>query len=376
VSRAIVLPFALSAALGCSTRPPKTVDVAGTGGHGIGETTSETPPADSGADGDKLDVGPSATGGNGGDGTTGGCQKIDFLFIVDNSLSMGGEQENLRASFPAFMHTIEETMDASFFHIMVVSTDDGYGLGYEHDCSGSDCTCTPAPLCCENACGAMGIGMSCFGHECDELPITECDRSAGTGRTMSAEGVDCALDGDRRYLLHTQPDLNEAFECVATVGTAGAAGEKPMLAMIEALSDEHNAAGGCNEGFLRDDAILVVTVITDEEDDDEEELGPAGYPGSPGNPPDWVDAVVAAKGGDPNAVVFLALVGDGNLDGGQCVGEPMNMVGAEPAPRLQAVADALPFGVVGSVCAPNYDPFFENAVEVIDASCQMFDPVG
>ena len=56
-------------------------------------------------------------------------------------------------------------------------------------------------------------------------------------------------------------------------------------------------AGGCNEGFLRDDAILVVTFITDEEDT-----------GSAGNPDSWKQTLVDAKGGNEEAIVVLGLV--------------------------------------------------------------------
>ncbi len=315
----------------------------------------------------KLDVG-SDTMQTGGD-VEGGCQKIDFLFVVDNSGSMEDEQANLIASFPGFMSTITETLQASFFHLMIVSTDNAEGAGSNTSCVNGACNCTPAPVCCENACGS---GATCNDFDCSkDLPITQCDRDWGTGKTYDASGNNCAIDGDRRYMLHTQASLEATFACAANVGVYGAGTEKPMLAMQSALSSENNDAGGCNDGFLRNDAILVVTVITDEEDDVPD--------GSTGSPPQWVASLVEAKGGNPEAVVFLALVGDSNMPGGVCEpgADPGAIgAGAEAAPRLQAVANGLPFGLIGSVCAPDYTPFFAEAVSVIDASCQVFEPEG
>ncbi len=328
--------------------------------------TSGDDEADADETGTKLDLpGP---GMNSGGDASGGCQKIDFLFIIDNSGSMQEEQANLIASFPGFMSTITETLEAGFFHVMAISTDNGEGGSTIVSCSNGSCDCTPAPLCCEHSCGASMLpSTSCNGFDCNDLPITECDRSWGAGKVHSSDGMECGIEGDRRYMLHTQPDLAGSFACSASVGLYGSGAEKPMLALNNALSDDLNGSGACNQGFLRKDAILVVTLITDEEDDNTD----AEAPGSPGNPPEWIEALVEAKGGNPEAVVFLALVGDNNLPGATCAAGV-----AEAAPRLQAVAQGLPFGVVGSVCAPDYTPFFAAAVSVIDASCTIFEPEG
>ncbi|MEY2931849.1 MAG: hypothetical protein RL033_2598, partial [Pseudomonadota bacterium] len=51
-----------------------------------------------------------------------GCRKVDFLFVIDNSLSMLDEQSNLARSFPGFIQVVEQVLEARDFHIMVVST--------------------------------------------------------------------------------------------------------------------------------------------------------------------------------------------------------------------------------------------------------------
>ena len=46
---------------------------------------------------------------DGGGGTVDalGCSKMDLLFVIDNSGSMGQEQTNLIANFPAFIAVLE-----------------------------------------------------------------------------------------------------------------------------------------------------------------------------------------------------------------------------------------------------------------------------
>jgi hypothetical protein len=360
-------------------------DDAGLTGAGIGEdgggpstqTTGDPPtetsggsPGDDGAGTPKLDVAPSDTAGNPGDQGV-GCEKIDFLFVIDNSGSMQDEQQNLKNSFPGFIGAIRDTLDAQDYHIMAVSTDNGQNTGLMSSCTNGVCTCTPAPVCCENACNS-GSG-TCNGFPCDDLPIGGCDLQYGTGKTYDENGTDCQLAEDRRYMLDGQPDLEGAFTCVASVGTYGAGNEKPMLALTEAVGKPHNEAMGCNAGFLRDDAILVVTFITDEEDDN------AGDDGSPGGPEQWAADLIAAKQGNGGAVVPLGLFGDSDVPGGQCVpgADPGGGGdGAEPAPRLRAFVEQFENGVVGSVCAPDYAPFFLEAVAVIDVACDTFVPEG
>src|SRR5690606_1070504 len=122
-----------------------------------------------------------------------------------------------------------------------------------------------------------------------------------------------------------------------------------------------SAAGGCNEGFLRKDALLVVTFITDEEDDGQSKGTPAG----------WNAALVAAKVGAEKSIVVLGLIGDPDQPNAVCgAGQ------AEESPRLRAFAESFTFGSWGSICSPDYAPFFDASVSVIDTACEQFEPVG
>jgi hypothetical protein len=309
------------------------------------------------------------TAEGGGDG----CDKVDFLFVVDNSGSMQDEQANLLGAFPLFIQTIQTTLvDAQDYHIMAVSTDNGQNTGLSSSCTNGVCTCTPAPICCQNACN-NGFATSCNGFPCDNLPITACDTEYGTGKLYDANGTFCDLADGRRYMLDDQADIPGTFQCIANVGTYGSGEERPMQAMLTAVNDTNNNTGGCNEGFLRDDAILVVVFITDEEDDNLMDAGSIGDPAS------WYADLVDAKNGDPSAIVMMGLYGDSFLPSGTCPvgGDPGNGgPGAEDGLRLHEFTTMFDYGIPGSVCGTSneYSTFFTDAVAIIDTTCTEFDP--
>ncbi|HTV18191.1 MAG TPA: hypothetical protein VMG12_05960 [Polyangiaceae bacterium] len=255
-----------------------------------------------------------------------GCTAVDFLFVIDNSDSMDDEQENLTRSFPGFIEVVKERLQLRDFHIMVVGT-------------GGDREDEDEPT----------------------LDPLDCEEVQGAGRRLSLDGDDCGIQGGLPYMTDEQENLEETFSCVARVGTDGSAIEEPMDAMLAATSVELNAAGRCNAGFLRDNAILVVTFITDEEDRRSRD-----------EPEDWRALLLERKYDNPDALVMLGLVGDNNLDDG-LLGGPCRALDADGAPRLQSFVNSLS-GVLGSVCAPDYSPFFETAVSTIDTACDEFVP--
>jgi hypothetical protein len=273
-----------------------------------------------------------------------GCRKVDFLFVIDNSVSMENEQDALVGAFPGFIEAIENTLSAgSDYHIMVTDTDD-WGR------------CTPGG-CSHDTCQADNQ------YACQPI-FDACDKARGAGVVHPAgeyaSNQVCNLFGGNRYIVEGEPDVESAFECIARVGVAGNPSERPMDAITAAMSDEINAPGGCNDGFLRDDAILVITFISDDphyEDTD----GPA----------QWYNAVLDGKNGDADAVVVLGLTPhwDGCREGdGDTRGEHWE----------QFVSMWGDHGLHGNVCstAQDYVSFFEMAVSTIDEACDNFEPPG
>jgi hypothetical protein len=312
---------------------------------GVGSTEATT----NSDDGEKLDLAATSGGSADGSGEAGeeGCKAVDFLFVIDNSGSMGDNQAALVNSFQPFMDAILQTVDAGDdYHIMVTKTDSGW---FPFECN----------VFCALSCPDLPAGL------CENMQApSECDDRLGAGVTFPLGGdssnMQCNLAGGNRYILASEPDLASAFTCVAQVGTDGDSDEKPMAALTNALSGELQDAGGCNEGFLRDDAILVVTIITDEEDSS-----------SPGTPAGWHQNLLASKSNDPGAFVMLGLINDTDAAMPVCPAEAQDPV------RLREFTSMFPNHIFGSVCnTDGYGAFFEQAVELIDTTCDDFMPPG
>ena len=258
---------------------------------------------------------------------------IDFLFVIDNSGSMEDEQQNLADSVPEFIKTVQsEIENLDDYHIGVVVTDDSFAN--------------------VDGCNELG-GL---------VVQTQGQNSSNQNCGPYANGLN---------FMTPEDDLTEAFTCAAKPGTGGRPNEVPIDAMLEALSDPLGQPGRCNEGFLRDEALLVTIIITDEEDD--HEFGLEDF-GSAGDPPDWHERLLKIKGGDPRRIVVLGLIGTEAPNECDPLVEPDQQVpdtGAQISRRLISFIEMMgDRGFVGDVCAENYDPFFEDAISVIDLACQ------
>lgn len=273
-----------------------------------------------------------------------GCQgKIDFLFVISSAGTMTGHQEQVHASLPEFITSIEENFSEFDSHIMVVDADAYWSMG---DCELCGPGCNPngqPPLCNAN--------------------LDACDTTMGAGVVFPA-GKDssarrCDLTAGR-YITREDPDPIEAFLCTAKLGSGGG-GPTPADAMVAALSwpllGTNGYPPGCNQGFLRDDALLVVTIISDGADD--ESSGPAEA---------WRKALMDAKNQDGEAFQLLVITTDNDIVGGLC-GAYQGFVN-----RLRTFVDIVPHGRIGSICADSYGPFFEIATADILERCDSFVP--
>jgi hypothetical protein len=160
-----------------------------------------------------------------------------------------------------------------------------------------------------------------------------------------------------------------------------------MQTMQVGLSAGMNGAGQCNEGFIREDALLVIVPITDEQDDHETEgcppdagVNPDPLPGSAGDPPLWFDTVVGAKQGIETNIVVVALVGPDGADGNdvcpplaKCDG---GIEGAEIGTRILEFTRMFTYYSVCPVCSPDYSECFTEAISVIESACDDYTPPG
>lgn len=349
-------------ALGCGQEAPSDIEP-GSGGvlpPPEGETSSGDADsvASSGSDGHDEDGDSSDTGSSGdvpmvkldveAPGTGGredGCAKVDFLFVIDSSMSMEDQQTALVDAFPEFMSAIVDALGVqSDHHIMVIDHDEWGRCDTANGWEGTQPD--------HQSCNAY-IGAAAF---------EECDRVRGAGVVhpagLHSSNAACDVMGGNRYIVAGQPALEETFACMATVGVAGHPHEKPMDSLVAALSPELNGPAGCNEGFVRDDALLVVTLLSDD----------TYYHDTPG-PMQWYQAILDAKLGDPEAVVVLGLTPDwpGCLEGnGDTQGEHWTEL-------IELFGDN---GLRANVCgtAQDYVDFFAGAVSTIDEACDAYEP--
>ncbi|MCR9162381.1 MAG: hypothetical protein ACE37F_31645 [Nannocystaceae bacterium] len=313
------------------------------GGIDPGDAGSDSDDESSGGSDSGVDpTGPDPTAAGDEGGSDAGCRAVDLLFVIDNSGSMEDEQANLISSFPGFIGAMKDQLSEDLGYHVGITSSDLYPGNFDCPQEGALITQTAGGGASNAACGPYASGA--------------------------------------RYMTESD-DLNARFSCAAQVGIEGDGDERPMQTMLAALSDSMTGPGGCNEGFLRDDALLVVVIITDEEDD-HETMGCTGMvnttpsDGSAGEPDQWFDQLVAVKGGDERKVVVLSLVGPQGLAAcpelQKCEG---GIEGAEVAHRIIDFTQRFTYGFVGPVCEP-YGPFFSDAISSIVNACDDFTPVG
>ncbi|MEN0064017.1 MAG: hypothetical protein AAGA48_17830 [Myxococcota bacterium] len=136
--------------------------------------------------------------------------EVDILFVIDNSCSMGDDQDALAQNFPTFMEFFE-----------------GSGLDYNI--------------------GAVS---------------TDTDNSSSAGILQESDGL--------RYITPDVPDAVAVFDGMARLGSSGSAIERGLGAAYAAL--ELNNDDPRNQGFFRPDAAIHSVYISDEDDQTPESL--------------------------------------------------------------------------------------------------------
>ena len=150
--------------------------------------------------------------------------KLDVIFLVDNSRSMAQEQASLARNFPLFMRELQNLGELDL-QLAVISSDVGAG-GINND----NCRET----------GHSGIFRT--GSNC--------------GLAAGATFLTVGRDGSKNFT----GELTDVFGCVATLGTGGCGYEHQLQSLRTALYRPEQM------NFLRPDAHLAIVLITDEDD--------------------------------------------------------------------------------------------------------------
>lgn len=153
---------------------------------------------------------------------------VDILWVLDNSSSMGEEQDFLKTAIPTFLDVALPPDHLG--HLAVVTTDSN------------------------------------------------------------------TLLGNPNVLTTDMPDVVDAFSQLVAVGTAGSDTSQGLEEGSQAITPPLAAPGGINDGFLREEAGLVVIFVSDEED------------GSPDTVSAYVNLFQSLKV-DPDDVRLVAVTG-------------------------------------------------------------------
>ena len=169
--------------------------------------------------------------------------KVDLLFMVDNSASMTAMSDELKARFSQFIQPLSDLAARGIYpdlHIGVVTSD--YGAG-----------ATGAPGCQPSPGGQNGQ-LQAIGQYADP----SCKAPVGA----AFASYRFTADGSNPNNLPPGQDLVATFTCMASVGGFGCGFEHQLESVYAALHNELPA----NAGFLRNDALLVVVFLTNEDD--------------------------------------------------------------------------------------------------------------
>jgi hypothetical protein len=175
-----------------------------------------------------------------------GVAATDVLFVVDDSGSMLGEQEELSENLGHFVNALVTSPVPLDVRIAVTNTSvSGYAGEEMYPAGGPAPAGTPYPAGAfvamrQDQDGAVTPGAYLW------------DATAGWGgpRILSSAMGGAALERD--------------FRANVLVGVRGSGKEQPLRAMRLAL--EKAGSGDVNDGFLRPRARLAVVIITDEDD--------------------------------------------------------------------------------------------------------------
>lgn len=148
---------------------------------------------------------------------------LDVLFVIDDSLSMKDEQEQLGIWSSELFDVLSGSGELPDLHIAVTSSS----------------VAIPEILRCETG-GGLHVGGAVLQHGQFIRDV-----AGPAGRERNYAGT-----------------LTETFAKMARVGDDGCGFEQPFKAARQALS----SYGSGSKGFLRDDALLLVVFVTDEDD--------------------------------------------------------------------------------------------------------------
>jgi len=312
--------------------------------------------------------------------------RVDLLFVVDNSGSMAEEQALLADEMHAVLQEMVDPTPSpdgeippavDDLHVGVVSTDMGTGGHLIMTCENSD-------IGDDGALQADGRFEGC-----------ESSYSAPSCRRDECPWLEHSAEHPNDGSTSSNPPIWLDFACIARLGIDRCGFEQPLEASLAALTRQ-TGPGRPNSGFLRDDSVLAVIYLTDEDDcsaSSPDMFDPARDDLDPLNvrcatEPDllhpvsrYVDGLLGLRAGREDLLAVSIVVGV-PVDGSWSIGEPLErlrelqrvnpsnpnellpscetaMGYAFPPVRMVELAYALgPAGSIGSICRSDWTGVF------------------
>lgn len=277
-----------------------------------------------GTEGVKLDL---AASSDFGPLVEAGCEYIDVLFVVDISASMNEEKANLDANFPSFVSVLDA----------YVGDPGNEAVAYRLGVTNSSIVANKAGKSSMGLDGALFDGNNLFEDDCE------------MGGKLWIDGPDPAVASTFSCLA---PDPRSGCNLCTDLGR-----ERPLDAIEMFLAKA--APGGVNAGFYRGDASLLVIVLLTDEDDDVENTTttPAGTKA----------ALDKFTGGEQRYVV-VTIAGPKDAACDSVFGS------ADPAPTLHAFTSMVPNGMLGDICQGDLAQALDQALALIQLSCDTLPP--
>lgn len=305
-------------------------------------------------------------------------ERVDLLFILDNSHDMAEELDHFASQVPLLLRELLQPEDrgadtpnpVTDLHVGIVNTDieiDG-----------------PVIMpCTMNGEGGELINESRFEDCQPEYWSAECGEGECPWLSHTPDFPDLGDDS-------SNPPIWQDFSCIGYLGISGCGFEQPLEASLLALTTQ-SEPGAWNEGFLRDDSLLVVVFFTSEDDCSAEDvelfntarddLGPVNVRCIVNDemlfPVERYDSMLRRLRPDPNRLLVVVIGGipiDGSWNPGETIEELEELSGPDPdapntplttcstgsglamAPvRLATLAYGFgENGLVGSICRDDY----------------------
>lgn len=258
------------------------------------------------------------------------CNKMDIVFVVDDSGSMAEEQQNLATNFPMFAQLLAQyQVDGQPLDFRIGLTTTGRTVNYN-------------------------INVPGFGT----IPQSETGDNGAFKNNCNSSA---------RFLQSTDPNVEQVLSCRANVGTNGPSVEMPLLMSKYALSER--IADGTNGDFIRSDALLAIVYLTDEDDQSQTQdgftLDASGNSPTDWNPQDEVNFLDQLKG-NRTRWAAAAIAGDGACSS--------SFGSAVDATRLKqfvelANGNGSTQAVFSSICDGDLTIGLEKALDTFQAAC-------